>query len=63
VFQNLLNQNRDVSVKSKSFESKPKRFDVFQNFKNKIGTFPFNLKTSEQNQNVLMCSRIFKNKS
>jgi hypothetical protein len=45
------------------FLNKPKRFGVFQNFLNKIGTFPFNLKTLKQNQNILLCSRIFKNKS
>jgi hypothetical protein len=39
------------------FFNKPKRFGVFQNFLNKIGTFPFNLKTLKQNQNVLLGSR------
>jgi hypothetical protein len=48
---------------SRIFLNKPKRFEVFQNFKNKIGTFPLNLKTLKQNQNVMVCSRIFKNKS
>jgi hypothetical protein len=45
---------------SKNSESKPKHFDVFQNFLKQSGT---NLKTMKQNQNVLMCSLIFETKA
>ncbi len=41
----ILKQKRNFSIQSRLFETKPKRFDVFQNFKNKSGTFPFHLKT------------------
>ncbi len=45
----------------KKFWNKTKTFWFVPEFlKNKSRTFPFNLKILEQNQNVLICSRIFK---
>ena len=57
VFQNL---KWNVFVYSKNFGTKPKLFDVFQLLFCKSKTFLCSLKTSKRNENVLMCSKIFK---
>ncbi len=49
----------NFSVSSKNFETKPKLIDVFQLLFWKSKTFQFFQKILEQNQNFLMCSKIF----
>ncbi len=50
------NESTNVQISKLRTETKPKRFDVFQNLKWNVSVYA---KILEQNQNFLMCSNFF----